>query len=84
MTAKKQKNYDDQELCEAIAIGTLTTKGIASRFHISESMVTKIASGAARPELKPIVEKIKKDQWARLRMEVKREFRRRFRSDNRA
>ncbi len=75
MTAKKQKNYNDQELCEAIAAGTLTTKGIASEFHISESMVTKIARGAARSELKPIIDKIKKALWS----EVRREFRRRAR-----
>ena len=84
MTAKKQKNYDDQELCEAIAIGTLTTKGIASRFHISESMVTKIARGAARPELKPIVDKIKKARRAQFLTEAKREIRRRVRSGWRA
>ena len=52
MSAKKQKSYNDYELCKDIAQSELTTAQIAEKNHLSERMVAAIASGEKRPELK--------------------------------
>ena len=58
MTSKKQKNYDDHELCQDIAAGTLTKKEIAVKHRLSERMVGAVAHGDQRPDLKPIIDRL--------------------------
>jgi hypothetical protein len=57
MAAKKQKSYNDYELCKDIAQSELTTAQIAEKHHLSERMVAAIASGDKRPELKRMIDK---------------------------
>jgi len=52
MSAKKQKSYNDYELCKDIAKSELTTAQIAEKHHLSEGMVAAITRGDKRPELK--------------------------------
>ena len=47
MSAKKQKPYDDFELCKDVAKSELSTSEIATKHNLSERMVRAI--GAARP-----------------------------------
>lgn len=58
MTAKKQKSYNDYELCKDIAQSELTTAKIAEKHHLSEGMVAAIASGDKRPKLKRMIDQM--------------------------
>ena len=58
MSAKKQKSYNDYELCKDIAQSELTTAQIAEKHHLSERMVAAIASGEKRPELKQMIDQL--------------------------
>ena len=58
MSAKKQKSYNDYELCKDIAQSELTTAQIAEKHHLSEGMVAAITRGDKRPELKQIIEQL--------------------------
>ena len=58
MSAKKQKSYNDYELCKDISQSELTTAQIAEKHHLSERMVAAIASGDKRPELKQMIDKL--------------------------
>ena len=58
MAGKKQKDYDDYQLCQDIAAGILTKAQIAEKHKITESMVAGIARGDYRLDLKPIIDKI--------------------------
>ena len=58
MSAKKQKPYNDYELCKDIAQSELTTAQIAEKYHLSERMVAAIASGGKRPELKQMIDQM--------------------------
>ena len=58
MSAKKQKSYNDYELCKDIAQTELTAAQIARKYNLSERMVAAIASGDKRPKLKRIIEKL--------------------------
>jgi hypothetical protein len=58
MSAKKQKSYNDYELCKDISQSELTTAQIAEKHHLSERMVAAIASGDKRPGLKLMIDKL--------------------------
>ncbi len=58
MAGKKQKSYDDYELCKDIAGAELTRGEIAQKYDISEGMVGQIARGDSRPELKLIIDEL--------------------------
>ena len=58
MSGSKQKQYDDHELCEDIAGGILTQKQIGEKYDLSPQMVSDIARGDRRTDLKPIIDKI--------------------------
>ena len=58
MAAKKQKSYNDYELCKDIAQTELTTAQIAEKHHLSEGMVAAITRGDKRSELKEMIEKL--------------------------
>ena len=58
MAAKKQKSYNDYELCKDIAQAEITTGQIAEKHHLSEGMVAAITRGDKRPELKQIIEQL--------------------------
>ena len=58
MAAKKQKSYNDYELCKDIAQSELTTAQIAEKHHLSERMVAAITSGDKRPSLKRIIDQM--------------------------
>ncbi len=58
MSAKKRKSYNDYELCKDIAQSELTTAQIAEKHHLSERMVSSIARGDKRPELKEMIDKL--------------------------
>ena len=58
MSAKKQKSYNDYQLCKDIAQSELTTSQMARKHNLSERMVAAIASGDKRPELKQIVDQL--------------------------
>ncbi len=53
MSARKRKDYDDDELVMAIAQGSKTYTQIARDFGISRTMLYYIISGKERPELQP-------------------------------
>ena len=58
MSAKKQKPYNDYELCKDIAQSELTTAQIAEKHHLSERMVSSISRGDKRPELKEVIDQM--------------------------
>ena len=58
MSAKKQKSYNDYELCKDIAQSELTTAQIATKHHLSERMVSSIARGDKRPGLKEMIDQM--------------------------
>ena len=58
MAGKKQKDYDDYALVEALAKGQDSITQIAAKFDLSISMVYHIASGETRPELKDQIDQL--------------------------
>lgn len=58
MSGSKQKSYNDHDLCEDIAGGILTQKQIGEKYDLSPQMVSDIARGDRRTDLKPIIDKI--------------------------
>ena len=67
MSGSKQKSYNDHELCEDIAGGILTQKQIAEKHDLSPQMVSDIARGDKRTDLKPIIDKISESYIAEVR-----------------
>ena len=58
MMDNKQLDYDDGELCQDLAKSDLSIAEISDKHKVSVSMVYKIASGAARPELKARIDEL--------------------------
>ncbi|MCE5277185.1 MAG: helix-turn-helix transcriptional regulator [Planctomycetaceae bacterium] len=56
--AKKAKQYDDDELCLAIAKGNLTQAQMGEQFGLTEDMIGKISRGERRPDLQPRIRAI--------------------------
>ena len=56
--ARRETNYDEEELCNDLACGELTQHAIAAKHRLSDVYVSEIARGLKRPELKVRIDAI--------------------------